>query len=205
MKKLFLVSSFTEVSANLTSLDKQIVGKKVTFIPTASKVEKVTFYVDEGKRALENLGLIVDELDISVASIEEITSTLKGNDYIYVTGGNSFYLLQEMKHSGADKIIIEEIQKGKIYIGESAGAIVLSESIEYVKTMDDPKEASSLDSLSGLSVVDFYTVPHYKCVPFSEVTMDIEKHYNEQLNLCFIKNNQGIIIENDSKKILTSN
>lgn len=166
MKKLFLVSSFAEASGNLTSFDEQIIGKKVTFIPTASKVDEVTFYVDEARRALENQGLIVDELDISVSGIEEIASKLKENEYIYVTGGNSFYLLQEMKRSSADKIIIEEIQKVKIYIGESVGAIVLSESIEYVKTMDNPKESSSLDSLSGLSVVDFYTLPHYKDVPF---------------------------------------
>lgn len=73
-----------------------------------------------------------------------------------------------------------------------------------MKIMDEPKEDSSLDSLSGLSVVDFYTVPHYKDVPFCEVTMDIEKQYKEQLNLCFIKNNQGIIIENEYKKILTA-
>lgn len=45
---------------------------------------------------------------------------------------------------------------------------------------------------------------HYKDVPFCEVTMDIEKQYKEQLNLCFIKNNQGIIIENEYKKILTA-
>ncbi|WP_252346614.1 Type 1 glutamine amidotransferase-like domain-containing protein, partial [Listeria monocytogenes] len=39
------------------------------------------------------------------------------NDFIYVTGGNTFFLLQELKRTGADKLILEEIAKGKLYIG----------------------------------------------------------------------------------------
>ncbi|WP_207940498.1 dipeptidase E [Enterococcus sp. DIV2402] len=202
MKNLFLVSSFEEVSTELRSFNRDLVEKTVTFIPTASNVEKVTFYVESGQKALEKMGLIVDHLDVSTAKLGEIKKKLQENDCIYVTGGNSFFLLQELKKSGADQVIIEEIQKGKIYIGESAGAIVLSETIEYVRTMDDPKKASSLNSFSGLNVVDFYTLPHYKDIPFSEVTIDIEKQYKEQLNFCFIKNNEGIIVEGNHKRIV---
>lgn len=205
MKKLFLVSSFEEVSTELKSLDRDLVGKKVTFITTASNVEEVTFYVESGQKALEEMGLIVDRLDVSTAKPEEIQKKLRENDCIYVTGGNTFFLLQELKKSGADQVIIEEIQKGKIYIGESAGAIVLSKTVEYVKTMDDPEEAPSLNSFSGLNVVDFYPLPHYKDIPFSKVTMDIEKQYKEQLNFCFINNHEGIIIEGDHTRIVEKN
>lgn len=94
-----------------------MVGKTVIFILTASKVEKVTFYVKPGKKALKSMGLIIAQLDVSTAKLEEIKQKLRENDYIYVTGRNSFFLLQELKQSGADYIVIEEIQKGKIYIG----------------------------------------------------------------------------------------
>lgn len=204
MKNLFLVSSFAEVSTNLQSFNTELVEKTVTFIPTASKVEKVTFYVKSGKKALESMGLIVDQLDVSTAKPEEIRQKLRENDYIYVTGGNSFFLLQELKQSGADHIIIEEIQKGKLYIGESAGAIVLSKTIEYIKKMDSPKKAPNLDSFSGLNIVDFYTVPHYNDIPFSKVTKDIEAQYKEQLNLCFINNSEGIIVEDNNKRIINA-
>lgn len=202
MKYLFLVSSFEEVSTELQSLDRDLVGKKVTFIPTASNVEEGTFYVESGQKALEKMGLIVDRLDVSTAKPEEIQKKLRENDCIYVTGGNTFFLLQELKKSGADQVIIEEIQKGKIYIGESAGAIVLSKTVEYVKTMDDPEEAPSLKSFSGLNMVDFYPLPHYKDISFSEVTMDIEKQYKEQLNFCFINNHEGLIVEGNQTRIV---
>jgi len=56
----------------------------------------------------------------------EILDKLEKNDYIYISGGNTFFLLQELQRTGADKIISRQIEAGKLYIGESAGAIVLN-------------------------------------------------------------------------------
>lgn len=127
MKKLFLSSSFSDVSDLFSNcINENLKGKRVTFIPTASIQETVNFYVEAGKQALKNLGLIVDELEISTASSQEIKQKLEQNHYIYVTGGNTFFLLQWLKKTGADRIIVEQIGLGKLYIGESAGAIVLS-------------------------------------------------------------------------------
>lgn len=39
MENLFLVSSFEEDSTELQLFDRDLVGKKVTFFPTASNVE----------------------------------------------------------------------------------------------------------------------------------------------------------------------
>ncbi|MFJ1383013.1 Type 1 glutamine amidotransferase-like domain-containing protein [Capnocytophaga canimorsus] len=114
MKKLFLCSSFKDVAPLFKEFIKSdLVGKRVSFIPTASLVEEITFYVEAGKRALEKMGLIVDILDISTATTEEISSKLQHNDFIYVTGGNTFFLLQEMQKSGADNLIREQITAGK--------------------------------------------------------------------------------------------
>lgn len=161
MNKIFLASSFKDVVNLFADFERNLKGKTVTFIPTASVVEKVVFYVDAGKRALEKLGLIIDELEISTATTEDINSKLRGNDYIYVTGGNTFFLLQELKRTGADKIMIEEVNAGKLYIGESAGAIVTASNIEYVKGMDNVKKAPDLVDFTALGLVEFCVVPHY--------------------------------------------
>lgn len=106
--KLFLVSSFADVSDELISFETELQGKTVTFIPTASKVEKVKFYVDAGKKALEKKGVIVDELDISVEQRDIVEQKLRENDFIYVSGGNSFYLMQELK-----KAELTSLSKGR--------------------------------------------------------------------------------------------
>ncbi|MFW2600607.1 peptidase E [Aliarcobacter butzleri] len=194
MKKLLLASSFKDVANIFADFEKDLKGKTVTFIPTASKVEKVVFYVNSGKKALQKLGLIIDELDISTASNDEINDKLRNNDFIYITGGNTFFLLQELKKTGADKIIIDEINKGKLYIGESAGAIVTSANIEYVKRMDDVKKAPNLTEFSGLNVVDFYVIPHYTNFPFEKTVEKIIEDYSSKLNLSPISNKDAILV-----------
>jgi peptidase E len=106
MKKLFLASSFKDVANIFADFEKNLNGKTVTFIPTASVVEKVVFYVDAGKKVLEKLGLIIDELEISTATTDEISAKLKGNDFIYVTGGNTFFL----RHWGRSFFVINMIE-----------------------------------------------------------------------------------------------
>ncbi len=102
MKKLFLTSYFSSV-AKLLPKFIDCAGKKVVFIPTASIPEKVTFYVDADKKALGKLGMSIDELDIADASYSEISSKLSDTDYIFVEGGNTFFLLQELRKSSADR------------------------------------------------------------------------------------------------------
>lgn len=200
MKKLFLASSFKDVANIFEGFEKNLKGKTVTFIPTASVVEKVVFYVNAGKKALEKLGLIVDVLEISTATTDEISAKLKGNDFIYVTGGNTFFLLQEMKRTGADKIIIEEVNAGKLYVGESAGAMVTAANIEYAKGMDSVKKAPDLVKFDALGLVEFYTVPHYTNAPFKKIAQKIVDNYSSTLNLCPISNNDAILVENDEVK-----
>ena len=204
MKKLFLASSFQDVADLLPDFEKNLKGKTITFIPTASIVETVNFYVKSGRKALEDMGLMVDELEISTASAEEITSKLKQNDYIYVTGGNTFFLLQEMKRTGTDQLIKEEVNSGKLYIGESAGAIVASADIEYAKGMDSVDEAPDLESFEALGLVDFYPVPHYNNPPFQEASKKIIDTYSSTLKLSPISNQEAILVNNEEIKVKTS-
>lgn len=202
MKKMFLASSFVDVADLFVKFtEEECTGKTVTFIPTASLVEEVKFYVDAGKEALEKRGLIVDELEISTATKEKIESTIQKNDYIYITGGNTFFLLQELKRTGADKIIVEQINSGKLYIGESAGSIVVSRNIEYVKDMDDFTVAPNIGTFSSLDVINFYPVPHHTNFPFKESVESIISSYEGKIDLCPISNTQAIVVNGSKLEI----
>lgn len=196
MLNLFLTSSFKDVVDHFREfVADDLKGRRLTFIPTASIPEEITHYIHTAKEAFERLGVVVEELDISVASSQEIKEKLERNDFIYVSGGNTFYLLQELRKSGADKIITYQVHSGKLYIGESAGSIITSPNIEYVKFMDDIGKATTLKSYEGLNFINVYPVPHYNNEPFKGAASDLMAHYNSKLNLVPISNTQVIQVE----------
>ena len=198
MSKLFLSSSFKDVVSVFARFAGDTQGKRVTFIPTASLVEKVIFYVKSGRKALEELGMLVDELDVSTAAPEEIAGKLAANDYIYVSGGNTFFLLQELKRSGADKMIAEQVRAGKLYIGESAGAMVASPDIAYASVMDSVKKAPLLGGFDSLHLTDFYTVPHHGNAPFKKAVEKIIEQYGASLALRPISNKEAVLVDGDT-------
>lgn len=200
--RMLLVSMFQNVAKLLRTVEPDLKNKTVTYIPTASIVEKLGFFVKIGKWNLRRLGLAVEELEIATSSYETIVNKLTKNDFIYVAGGNSFYLLQELRKSGADKIIIQEVNKGKLYIGESAGAIIVAPDIGYSSEMDCVEKAPDLKDYSGLGLTDFYVVPHYKNWEMGKSAEKIIDMYSESLNLKIISDNQAILIKENEVKIL---
>jgi dipeptidase E len=195
MKNLFLASSFADVFLDFEQHIRQpLAGKSVTFIPTASKPEHITFYVEEDKKAFEQLGIEVDILHIDEQDSETIETTLNQNDFIFISGGNTFYLLQELRRSQADKIITQLINQGKLYIGSSAGSIVLGRDLEYIKAMDDVSKAPDLLATQGLGLINFSILPHFKDEPFADITTQILNDFYAQQVIVPLTNKQFIYI-----------
>jgi len=48
---------------------------------------------------------------------------------MYMCGGNTTYLLQQMQETGAFDLIVERVHGGKPYIGTSAGSIIAGPKI----------------------------------------------------------------------------
>jgi len=203
MKKLFLSSSFVDVAEYLEPfVGQKIKGKTITFIPTASIPEEYKDYVKNDRKAFENLGLIVQDLEISTASQEKIKETIEKNDFIYVSGGNTFYLLQELKKSKTDKIIVSEIEKGKIYIGASAGSVIMSKNIKYLEKMDDKTKAEKLTNYNALNVVEFYPLPHHTNEPFKKSVEEVIEEFGNKIKLIPISNTQVIQVVGIEKSIV---
>ena len=204
MKKLFLASLFKDVSqVFVDSINENLTGKTVTFISTAALPDKLDFHIKYSKQLLSEMGLVVDELDISTADHLDIVNKLENNDYIYVAAGNAFFLLQEMNRTGAGSLIKKQIDAGKLFIGESAGAVLLGPDIEYAKETDNPLAAPQLKTFEALNVVDFYPLPHYQDESLKDAVERIISKYGTELPLVPFRNSQAILIMGKEKQIIS--
>jgi dipeptidase E len=164
-RKLFLTSAglppetapyFAEL------LDKDPQSLKVAMIPTAGypRIDKVR--LKEAKDGLGKSGFKIEVIDLKVEDPKIIKSKLEKMDIINVGGGNTFFLLYWVRKCGLDKYLAELLDQGKIYMGISAGSMILGPSIEVSYWGYEPdKNVVKLKDLTGLNLVPFSISPHY--------------------------------------------
>ena len=100
--KLFLCSHFSSVGS---LIKEEIENKKVAFIPTASLREGYTGYVGSARKLFNKLGATVTEIDISTEAYLTIQSVFEEADVIYFTGGNSFFLMDQLRKTDRKSVV----------------------------------------------------------------------------------------------------
>lgn len=188
----------------LLSLNKKILQQyipqhsKIGFVPTASELDNNRWYMEEDRSDLIKMNYDIIDIEISKESRQEILQKLNSIDAIFVAGGNTFYLLQELKN----KDILQDLIKfanDKTYIGTSAGACIACPNIDYIEKLDDKSQAPLLDNCNALNLVDFYVLPHYKSKEkYTTLADEIEATY-ANYNFIKLSNEQAIIVENSGK------
>ncbi|AIW89700.1 peptidase S51 [Treponema sp. OMZ 838] len=196
---LFLCSHFSKVGALLKDL---IAGKRVAFIPTASIHEGYTGYVGSARTLFKKLGAELTEIEISTANASDITQVFDAADIIYFTGGNAFFLIDQLRKTGTDTLLKQQLEKGKLFIGESAGAIVCAPELSYIEKMDPIPENYSQSDYAGLGLINFYVLPHYLTAPFKKVTADIMQSFSK-IELCAINNAQALSVKDGVRKLVS--
>ena len=80
-------------------------------------------------------------------------------DVIYISGGNTFGTLKRIRESRAEKVILDCLSRGAMYIGGSAGAHIASRSIQHVAKYD--VDIYGLTDFFGLRLFDGILICHY--------------------------------------------
>lgn len=199
-----LLMSYLAGTKNITKkyLSKMDLNK-ILFIPTAGNVEPYTEYIDEGIEMLRSLGYELEIIDISKFDEDYLKDRVSMTKCICISGGNTFYLLQELKKKNLVDLLFKRIKEGLLYIGESAGAIIMSKSIEYNQIMDDKNIAIDLDDYMGVNVFDHYVLPHLGEYPFEETAQKTLDTYQDEIPLVPINNHEAILVKDDGYTVLT--
>jgi dipeptidase E len=193
---LILTSSHNVVVSDIIKhLPKKPRELRLTFIPTAAEVEEGDLsWLQADRQSLVDAGFQMTDFSLVGKSEAEVKTMLSETDIIFMSGGNTFFLLQEIRKSGFDKLIDGAIKQGKIYIGSSAGSVVAGPDISGVAGLDDPADAPELKDFKGLGLIDIVIFPHWGSPHF-------QNRYEKVMKASY-KRGQKILVLTDDQYLL---
>lgn len=102
---------------------------KIAFIPTAANSERgdKKWLINDLYRVRQQ-GYFVDLIELTALSPRAIADALDDKDVILIGGGNSFYLSYWLQKTGLFERL-PELLKTKVYVGISAGSMIMGESL----------------------------------------------------------------------------
>ncbi len=202
--KLFLTSS--TITPNLVIPFEKFIGRssnglKCAFIPDAGlKTAGDKSWIDEEMNEIaEDLSWKVDKITLANETPDTVKK-LFNYDVIYVNGGYSGYLAQIMRQSGFAHALPEFLNKGIIYVGSSAGSMVLSEVQDAASFYFGEPEPEALE-IGGLGLVDFefYPIHHHR---WTEDLIDkIKETRNKTLQYYLVRDGQAVSINDNQTKL----
>lgn len=171
----------------------------IAFVPTAGGLVPRAPWVEQDRKALVEMGFQIKDVDIAGKTEEELREVCADVDCIFVAGGNTFYLLEQTRKSGFDKVIKESIAKDILYIGSSAGSVLLGPSIEWVDQFDD-KSVAHLDSEDALGIVDFSVMPHDEV--YHQKNREVMEAYKKKYYFIPLRNTEAVIVTDEGHRVI---
>lgn len=169
-------------------LGKPFSEAKVLFIPTAAMQDKTK--ADAITKRLQSELLCMGVLPNNI-TIHDIDGSLTEDDamkfdVIYFTGGNTPYLAKRVKEANFEKIIKKMIYANKVYVGMSAGSMLLMSHFN-VDDIHNP-------IFEGLGLINAYGTAH--CAPGMPSRTDLP------LPHIALQENQALEVHNDGYKLI---
>ena len=150
---------------------------------------------------LRGLGLKVDIVNISKPVDAFLLYEYKA---YYVCGGNTFYVLDQMRRMKVDKMLKKVISDGALYFGISAGSMLLCPDISIANygsvdgKMTDINDIK-IEDLSGFNVLPFYIFPHFR----DSEKESVEKFYKDKKKpVITLTDEQAIYITDKAIRLL---
>ncbi len=133
-------------------------------------------YVSLARQQLESTGIRVTFVDARMTDIETY-------DMLYIAGGNTFRLLEDIRQGVGVEKLKEIIHVSRLVIGVSAGAVVLTPTIRVVSQIQPDDNLTKTEDYSGLNMLDYEILPHYSDSLLKD-TLKYQTKYQTKLATC---------------------
>lgn len=203
--KLLLTSAGITNDALATALT-QLTGKKpedvkVGFIPTAANVEEGNkdWFIGQITNLTKYGYNWIDIIDPTAAGIDWKTR-LNETDVIFISGGNTFHLLDQVRKTGLGDWLVGHKQD-KVFVGSSAGSILMTPKIAVARVEPGDPNLAEITDLQGLGWVGFEVSPHVPEMVSEEASAQYQSTTGCELYL--IDDNTGIVATDESTEVVT--
>ena len=199
----------SESSITLPAVERELGSaffrRRFVCVSTAAAVFSERPWVTAEQECLRKLGAEVMEVELSTLAKDEAHRLLDDSDGIFIHGGNTFFLLQEMQRIGFKQFVSDYIASERPYIGSSAGSIVAGPRIDVIAATDNPSKAPTVNPLEGLHLVEVIPMVHFNDTSyFGAFRASFERAIETGSNVLPLRNNQFIISEKGTLTIVTA-
>ncbi len=141
----------------LNELRKYIKSGKAALVVTAdNEYKEKNYHVERLKKELESLDLEVEIFDFD----KQTPSELLDYDVVELIGGNPYYLLDSIRKNGFS-VALKYFAENKCLIGCSAGALVLTPTLNLIDIYSSEMNIVNLKDLTACNLTDIQILPHY--------------------------------------------
>ena len=213
MKKLMLIGGGETGRGTTTyetkEIDEEVVkmtGKEnpnFLFVGLASSFSDS--YFDTIKKIYKELGCTPVYLKKkNILNNPDIVETkIKEADIIYICGGDTVKLVNDVKEYKIDVLLKEAYEKGTVLAGMSAGAILLAkDGFSDSKIMRG--ESDKHEFIEGLDFIDISFCPHYNSNPTKTKELEEELKENNKEVYC-LENCTALKVVDDKIEVIKSN
>jgi dipeptidase E len=141
----------------------------------------------------------VDIVDPSARDVDNWRERLDVVDCIYVYGGSTFFLLDQVRKSGLDEYLVKNIDNF-VYLAKSAGTILATPTIQVASMPPADENPNGITDLSALSLVPFEIEPHCDDERFKTVEVYSKKY---DAKIYAIDDETAIQVVDDEVTIIT--
>lgn len=197
--KLFLASEAKHPDT-VKKLEEYVGGfkdKSIAYIPTAANGQGWESWKDGGSwNLVNNIMARVELILLEDYGNGGISEKLMDKNIVWFAGGMVGYLLYWMKRCALDKNLPKILEK-TIYVGSSAGSMVLCKNSTDIATWEFVDNELGADEIKPLGLVDFDIYPHYE----ESLLPQIKENYKGK-KLYLLKNGEEIMVEDGKIEII---
>jgi dipeptidase E len=208
--KLLLTSSGLQ-NQSISSALRGLLGKDfqlatLVFIPTAANIEEgdKSWLINDFVTCRALGFKEMDIVDIAAVPREIWQPRLEKADVILVGGGNTSYLMAQIKKTGLAEAL-PELLKTRVYVGISAGSMIVAPKLkekEMQRLYEEPIVDD--DTNEGLGFVDFLVVPHMNSPHFPRAAELIDEvAQDSEIPLYAIDDQTAVKVVDGSIEVVT--